>query len=59
MYISEEFATLAQHIRDTADCLGEAAGPAALKAMGQAYITGVRLESQFWDTVYSLERWKG
>ncbi len=50
---------MAQHIRDTADCLGEATGPAALKAMGQAYITGVRLESQFWDTVYSLERWKG
>jgi thiaminase/transcriptional activator TenA len=59
MYTSEEFAALAQYIRDMADRLGAEAGPAELTAMGQAYMDSVRLEHQFWDMAYNLEGWKG
>ncbi len=59
MYTSEEFAALAQHIRDMADRLGAEAGPAELTAMGKAYMESVRLEHQFWDMAYNLEGWKG
>ena len=59
MYTSEEFAALAQHIRDMADRLGAEAGPAELTAMGKAYMEIVRLEHQFWDMAYNLEGWKG
>ena len=59
MYTSEEFAALAQHIRDLADRLGAEADPAELTAMGQAYISSVRLERQFWDMAYNLEGWRG
>ena len=57
MYTSEEFSALAHHIRDMADRIGGEAGPAELAAMGQAYITSVRLEHQFWDMAYNLEGW--
>ena len=58
MYTSAEFAALAHHIRDMADRIGSEAGPAELAAMGQAYLTSVRLEHQFWDTAYGLEGWR-
>ena len=58
MYTSEEFAALAHHIRDMADRIGNEAGPTELAAMGQAYITSIRLEHQFWDMAYGLEGWK-
>ncbi len=57
MYTSEEFAALAHHIRDMAGRIGGEAGPAELAAMGQAYLTSVRLEHQFWDMAYNLEEW--
>ncbi|PKB71582.1 MAG: thiaminase II [SAR202 cluster bacterium Io17-Chloro-G6] len=58
MYTSEEFSALAYHIREMADRIGGEAGPTELAAMGQAYITSVRLERQFWDMAYNLEAWQ-
>ena len=52
MYTSEEFTALAHHIRNMAGRIGDEAGTAELAAMGQAYITSVRLECQFWDMAY-------
>ncbi len=57
MYTSEEFSALANHIREMADRIGDEAGPSELAAMGQAYLTSVRLEHQFWDMAYRLEEW--
>ena len=57
MYTSEEFAGLAQHIREMTDRIGDEAGPTELAAMSQAYVTSVRLEHQFWDMAYGLEKW--
>ncbi len=57
MYTSEEFTALANHIRDMADRIGDEAGPTELAAMGQAYITSVRLEHQFWEMAYNLAGW--
>ena len=57
MYTSDEFSALAHHGRDMADRIGDEAGPTELAAMGQAYITSVRLEHQFWDMAYNLEGW--
>ena len=57
MYASEEYAALAHHIRDLTGRIGDEAGPAERAAMGQAYLTSVRLEHQFWDMVYNLEEW--
>ncbi|MDA0264812.1 MAG: thiaminase II [Chloroflexi bacterium] len=57
MYTSEEFAALARHIRDMADRIAAEAGPAEQAAMGQAYLTSVRLERRFWDMAYNLEEW--
>ncbi|MCH8987651.1 MAG: thiaminase II [Chloroflexi bacterium] len=57
MYTSEEFAALAHHIRDMAGRIGDEAGPAERDAMGQAYLTSVRLEHQFWDMAYNQEEW--
>ena len=58
MYTSEEFAALAHHLRDMTDRIGEESGPAELAAMGQAYLTSVRLEHQFWDMAYGMEEWR-
>ena len=58
MYTSEEFAALAHHIREMAGRIGDEAGASELAAMGQAYLTSVRLERQFWDMAYNLEGWK-
>ena len=57
MYTSEEFAALADHMREMAGRIGDEAGPAEQAAMGQAYLTSVRLEHQFWDMAYGLEAW--
>ena len=57
MYTSEEFTALAHQGREMADRIGGEAGPAELAAMGQAYLTSVRLEHQFWDMAYNLEEW--
>lgn len=57
MYTSEEFAALAHHIRDMTGRIGDEAGPAELAAMGQAYLTSVRLERQFWGMAYDMEEW--
>ena len=59
MYTSEEFAALAHHIREMAGRIGDEAGASELAAMGQAYLTSVRLERQFWDMAYNLEGWGG
>ena len=58
MYTAEEFAALAHHLRDMTDRIGEESGPAELAAMGQAYLTSVRLEHQFWDMAYGMEEWR-
>ncbi|MCH8831331.1 MAG: thiaminase II [Chloroflexi bacterium] len=58
MYTSEEFAALAHHIREMAGRIGDEAGASELAAMGQAYLTSVRLERQFWDMAYNLEGWR-
>ena len=58
MYTSEEFAALADHMREMAGRIGDEAGPAEQAAMGQAYLTSVRLEHQFWDMAYGLEAWR-
>ena len=57
MYTSEEFSALAHHIREMAGRIGDEAGPAEQAAMGQAYLTSVRLEHQFWDMAFGLEEW--
>ena len=57
MYASEEYAALARHIRGMTGRIGDEAGPAERAAMGQAYLTSVRLEHQFWDMAYNLENW--
>ncbi len=57
MYTSEEFTALAHHLREMTGRIGDEAGPAELAAMGQAYLTSVRLEHQFWDMAYGLEEW--
>ena len=57
MYTSEEFSSLAHHIRDMTGRIGDEAGPTELAAMGQAYLTSLRLEHQFWDMAYNLEEW--
>lgn len=58
MYSSDEFAELAQYIRDMTDRIGKDASPAELAAMTEAYINSVRLEHGFWNMVYGLEGWK-
>ena len=58
MYSNPEFAQLAGETRDLADRLGERAGPAELAAMGDAYVTCLRLERKFWDMGYNLEGWE-
>ena len=58
MYTSGEFAALAHHIREMAGRIGDEAGASELAAMGQAYLTSVRLERQFWDMAYNLEGWR-
>ena len=57
MYASEEYAALARNIRDMTGLIADAAGPAERAAMGQAYLTSVRLEHRFWDMAYGLEGW--
>ena len=57
MYASEEFAQLAQTVREMADRLGQAAGPGELAAMGKAYLTSLRFEHRFWEMAYTLEDW--
>ena len=57
MYVSQEFAELAQTVRDMADRLGESAGPSELAAMGEAYMTSLRFEHRFWEMAYTLEDW--
>ena len=57
MYTSEEFTALAHHLREMTGRIGDEAGPTELAAMGQAYLTSVRLEHQFWDMAYGLEQW--
>ena len=57
MYSSAEFAKLAREIRALADRLGEGAGPGELAAMGEAYLTSLRFEHQFWEMAYRLEAW--
>ena len=57
MYSSAEFAELAQAIRSLADRIGEGAGPGELAAMGEAYLTSLRLEHRFWEMAYTLEDW--
>ena len=57
MYSSAEFADLARDIRSLADRIGERAGPVELAAMGEAYLTSLRLEHRFWEMAYTLEDW--
>ena len=57
MYASEEFAQLAQTVREMADRLGQTAGPAELAAMDKAYLTSLRFEHRFWEMAYTLEDW--
>ena len=57
MYVSPEFAALAQEIREVANREARQAGPAVVEAMGEAYLTSLRWELKFWDMAYSLEEW--
>ena len=57
MYASQEFAALAREIRTLADRVAQDAGPLQTEAMGQAYLTSLRFEYQFWEMAYSLEQW--
>ena len=57
MYVSQEFAELAQTVREMADRLGQSAGPSELAAMGEAYMTSLRFEHRFWEMAYTLEDW--
>ncbi len=57
IYSSPEFAELARTIRSMADRLAEEAGPSQLAAMGEAYLTSLRLELRFWDMALNLEGW--
>ncbi len=57
MYTSQEFADLAQEIRSLADQVAQDAGPLQTEAMGQAYLTSLRFEHQFWEMSYNLEQW--
>ncbi len=57
MYVSPEFAALAQEIREVADRAAQRSGPAVVEAMGEAYLTSLRWEHKFWDMAYSLEEW--
>ena len=58
MYASQEFASLAEEIRDLADRVAQDAGPLQTEAMDQAYLTSLRFEYQFWEMSYNLEQWK-
>ena len=55
MYVSQEFAELAQTVREMADRLGQSAGPSELADMGEAYMTSLRFEHRFWEMAYTLE----
>lgn len=57
MYASEEFAQLAQTVKEMADRLGQEAGASTLAAMGEAYLTSLWFEHRFWDMAYTLEDW--
>ena len=57
MYASPEFAALAHHIRNMTGRIGDGAGPTERAAMGQAYLTSLRLEHRFWDMAYNMEEW--
>ena len=57
MYADPEFAALADAIRNLANRLGAAAGPAELADMGLAYLTSLRFEYLFWEMAYNLEDW--
>ena len=57
MYASDEFAQLAQTVREMADRLGQTAGPGELAAMDKAYLTSLRFEHRFWEMAYTLEDW--
>ena len=57
MYTAPEFAALANSMRELANRIGDGAGPTELAAMGQAYLTSLRLEYLFWEMAYHLEAW--
>ena len=57
MYASDEFRDLALHLRALTDAIGSVASPAEQAAMEAAYVTSLRLERQFWDMAWKLERW--
>ena len=57
MYTAPEFAQLAQSIRALAGRIGEQAGPDERAAMGEAYLTSLRWEYQFWDMAYNRQGW--
>ena len=57
MYASDEFRDLALHLRALTDGIGSVASPAEQEAMETAYVTSLRLERQFWDMAWKLERW--
>lgn len=57
MYSSTEFRDLAMHLRTITDRIGSSASPDEQAAMENAYVTSLRLEHQFWDMSWNLERW--
>ena len=57
MYTAPEFTALAQEVRNLADRVAQAAGPAALEPMAEAYMTSMRFEHLFWDMAFNLEDW--
>lgn len=42
---------------DSADRLGDQAGPVEQEAMTQANLTSLRFEHMFWDMAHNLESW--
>ena len=57
MYSSDEFRDLALYLRALTDQIGSSASADEQAAMETAYLTSLRLEYQFWEMAWRLERW--
>ena len=57
MYSSSEFRDLATYLRTLTNRIGDSASAEEQAAMETAYVTSLRLEYQFWDMAWNLEKW--